>query len=193
MSSHTSKGKIFLTEGIKYDDLRCKGKVTAEGRISAASINIKDKLSADDITADSSFDFKGKISAGSISAQDVKIITGSDGKAATITGGKVFIRCENDPEMAEEFMNFAEGILRLFHIDTDEIRDAEETSSSEKKATVFRCGEISGSDIELYGVTCRTVSGENITLKGGCHIDTVSYTGKYEADDSCVIGRAVKA
>ena len=102
MSSHTSKGKIFLTEGIKYDDLRCKGKVTAA----------------------SSFDFKGKNSAGNISAQDVKILTGSDGKAGTITGGA-----------------------------------------------------ISGSDIELYGVTCRTVSGKNITLKGGCHVDTVSYSG----------------
>ena len=193
MSSHTSKGKIFLTEGVKYDDLRCKGKVTAEGRISAASINIKGKLSADDITADSSFDFKGKISAGNISAQDVKILTGSDGKAGSITGGKVLIRCENDPEMAEEFMNFAEGILKLFHVDTDEIRDAAEKSSSEKKAPVFRCGDISGTDIELYGVTCRSVSGKNITLKDGCHIDTVSYTGSYTADNSCVVGQAVKA
>ena len=119
MSRHTNKGIIFLTEGSKYDSLRCKGDVRAEGRISADSINIKGSLSADnDITADSSFDFKGKISAGNISAQDVKILTGSDGKAGNITGGKVFVHCGMNPETAEEFVNFAERILRLFHIDT---------------------------------------------------------------------------
>ena len=76
MSRHTNKGIIFLTESSKYDSLRCKGDVRAEGRISA----------------------------GNISAQDVKIITGSDGTAGSITGGKVFIRCGIDPETKKEFL-----------------------------------------------------------------------------------------
>ena len=195
MSKHTNKGIIFLTEGSKYDSLRCKGDVKAEGRISADSINIKGRLSADgDITAASSFDFKGRISAGNISAQDVKILTGSDGKAGSITGGKVFIRCGIDPETKKEFLNITEFILDLFHVDGSRIRQAAEKADSEKnESPVFTCDEISGSDIELYGVTCRSVSGGNITLRGGCKIDTVSYSGNYDADDSCVVSKAVKA
>ncbi len=196
MSRHTNRGTIFLTDESKYDSLRCKGDVKAEGRISAESINIKGSLIADnDISADKSFDLKGRISAGNISAQDVKILTDSDGKAGNITGGNVFIRCGIDPAMKEEFVNIAEGILKLFHVDTSEIREAAEKADAEKskQAPVFTCGEISGSDIELHGVTCRSVSGKNISLNNGCNVGAVSYTGNYTADDSCVIGRAESA
>ena len=195
MSRHTSKGIIFLTEGSKYDSLRCKGDVKAEGRISADSINIKGSLSADnDITAASSFDFKGRISAGNISAQDVKILTGSDGKAGNITGRKVFIRCGIDPEMKKEFLNITEFILDLFHVDGSRIRQAAEKADSEKNTSpVFTCDEISGDDIELYGVTCSSVSGRNITLKDKCRVDRVICSGKLDADASSVIGSSERA
>ena len=130
MSRHTNRGIIFLTEGEKYDSLRCKGDVKAEGNISAESVNIKGSFSTShDITAEGEFDFKGRISAGNISASDVKIITGSDGSVGNITGGNVFIRCGIDPAMREEFVNIATGILKLFHVDGTEIRKAAEEAS----------------------------------------------------------------
>lgn len=196
MSRHTNRGTIFLTDESKYDSLRCKGDVKAEGRISAESINIKGSLTADsDITSDAEFDLKGRISAGNITASDVKILTGSDGSAGNITGGNVFIRCGIDPEMRAEFLDITERILDVFHIDGSRIREAAEKADAEKneQSPVFTCGEISGSDIELHGVTCRSISGENITLNDGCNVGEVSYTGSYSADDSCVVGKAVKA
>ena len=196
MSRHTNRGVIFLNEGEKYDSLRCKGDVKAEGKISAESVNIKGSLTADgEITADKSFDFKGRISAGNITARQVRIITGSDGKAGNITGRNVFIRCGIDPEMKEEFLDITERILDIFHIDGSKIREATEKADTEKneRPPVFTCGEISGGDIELHGVTCRSVSGENVTLNDGCNVGEVSYTGSYTADDSCVVGKAKKA
>ena len=96
--------------------------------------------------------------------------------------------------MNEEFMNIATGILKLFHVDTSEIRKAAENEASGKKeAPVFTCGEISGDDITLYGVTCRSVSGRNITLRENCRADRVTYTGKFEAEDSCVVGKSERA
>ena len=172
MSRRTNRGTIFLTDESKYDSLRCKGDVKAEGRISASSINIK----------------------GSLTALDVKILTGSDGRAGNITGGNIFIRCGIDPAMNEEFVNIATGILKLFHVDTSEIRKvAENEASGEKEAPVFTCEEISGDDITLYGVTCRSVSGRNITLRENCRADRVTYTGKFEAEDSCVVGKSERA
>lgn len=194
MSRHTNRGTIFLTES-KYDSLRCKGDVKAEGNISADSVNIKGSLNTShDITAESEFDFKGRISAGNVTAPDVKIITGSDGHAGDISGGNIFIRCGIDPAMTEEFVNIATGILKLFHVDGTEIRKAAEESALQKKeAPVFTCGEISGNDVELFGVTCRSVSGRNITLRENCHVDRVIYTGNFTADDSCIVGKTEKA
>ena len=195
MSRHTNRGVIFLTEGSKYDVLRCKGDVQADGNISAVSVNIKGSLTTSySIEADGVFDFKGRISAGNISAQDVKILTGSDGKAGNITGGKVFIRCGIDPENKKEFLNIAEFILNLFHADGSRIRQAAEKADSQKnESPVFTCDQISGDDIELHGVTCRSVSGRNITLKDKCRVDRVICSGKLEADDSCVVGSSERA
>ena len=194
MSRHTNRGQIFLTEG-KYDVLRCKGEVRVDSNVSAVSVNIKGSLITDnDITADEEFDFKGRISARNIKASDVKILTDHDGKAGTITGRSVNIRCGIDPAMKEEFANIVGSILRLLHVDDTEIRNAAEKAESEKKEdSVFLCDEISGDDIELYGVTCRRVSGRNIDLKGNCRIDRVTYSGNFTADDSCVVGKAEKA
>ena len=196
MSRRTNRGTIFLTDESKYDSLRCKGDVKAEGRISAESVNIKGKLTADsEITADKSFDFKGRISAGNITARHVRIITGSDGNAGNITGGNVFIRCGLDPVAREEFLSITERILDIFHINGTKIREAAEKADAEKneQPPVFTCGEISGTDIELHGVTCKSVTGENITLNDGCNIGEVSYTGSYTADDSCVVGKSERA
>ena len=178
MSRRTNRGTIFLTDESKYDSLRCKGDVKAEGRISAESVNIKGKLTADsEITADKSFDFKGRISAGNI------------------TGGNVFIRCGLDPVAREEFLSITERILDIFHINGTKIREAAEKADAEKneQPPVFTCGEISGTDIELHGVTCKSVTGENITLNDGCNVGEVSYTGSYTADDSCVVGKSERA
>ena len=191
MSRHTNKGRIFLTEGSKYDALRCKGDVIAEGRISASSIAIKGRLRADnDITAESFFDFKGKISAGNIKAHDVRIIS-SSGKAENITGRNIEIHCEMNPIDREELLGIVGRILRIFRVDDSFLRDIPKDSQRENDA-VFTCREISGDDVSLFGVTCSVVSGHNVTLAGNCRIDRVAYSGTYSADDTCTVGIAEK-
>ena len=191
MSRHTSKGRIFLTEGTNYDDLSCKGDVRAEGRISATSINIKGRLKADnDITAESSFNFKGKISAGNITAHDVRIIS-SSGRAGNITGSNIEIHCEMTHVDREELLGIVGRILRVFRIDDSFLRDIPEDSRRENDAA-FTCREISGGDVSLFGVTCSAVSGRNVSLAGNCRVDRVAYSGTYSADDSCTVGTAEK-
>ena len=193
MSRHSNRGTIFLTEGSRYDSLRCKGTVKADGNISAESVNIKGKLTTSyDITADTEFDLKGKISAGNITAPRVKIFTGSDGTARRITGTSINIQCGLDPSTTAELMDIAGKILRLFRIDDKDIRDVAERADSQKDDPVFTCDEISGDEVELFGVTCRSVSGRNITLKEKCRVDRVTYSGNLEADDSCIIGEVVR-
>lgn len=61
-----------------------------------------------------------------------------------------------------------------------------------KKNIFFKCDSIIGKNISLSNIISKTISGENVYIKGKSHIQELKYSKTYKISDSCLVDKIEK-
>ena len=190
------------------EDLHCSGSLRNEGHVDCKELSVSGSARVEgNVAGREEVHVSGSLRCRNLYGGEVSISGGINAEGDVeaeefhLSGGGEIKGLLNAEEIDIVVGAFTIGRLRIGQIGGSEIviRRTQTAGllgkilgSGKNGTAVVEVGVIEGDEIELACTKAEIVRGTNITLKSGCQIDRVEYSGELEIEDGVVVGEQVR-